>query len=133
MQLIFFFICCWAICSLFKRSPRKRRRIATAQQPRQRQTVPVYSPPPVTMYDCKKAERDRKQAAKKAQAQRDIETAQATINDLDVLMDAAQRRYDEASKDKDTEKALRQIMALRKQIAATESKIEKAKYIVMYE
>ena len=85
------------------------------------------------MYDCKKAERDRKQAAKKAQAQRDIETAQATINNLDLLMDAAQRRYYDASKDKDAEKALRQIMTLRKQIATAEAKAEKAKYIVRYE
>lgn len=89
--------------------------------------------PPYTMYDVKKAERDRKQAAKKAQARRDIETAQATINDMDLLMDAAQRRYYDASKDKDAEKALRQIMTLRKQIATAENKIEKAKYTIRYE
>lgn len=94
----------------------------------------ITSPPPliITPEWCKQRERERKQAAKKAQARRDIETAQATINDLDLLMDAAQRRYYGASKDKDTEKALRQIMTLRKQIATAEAKIEKAKYILKY-
>lgn len=87
----------------------------------------------VTMYDVKKAEQERKQAARKAQARRDIETAQATINDLDVLMDAAQERYHDAAGSKETEKALRQIMTLRKQIATTENRLEKAKYIVKYE
>ena len=80
----------------------------------------------------KQQDKQRKQAARKAQAQRDIYTAQATINDLDLLMDAAQRRYYGASKDKDTEKALRQIMTLRKQIATAENKIEKSKYILKY-
>lgn len=89
-------------------------------------------PPVITLEWCKQQERQRKQAAKKAQARRDIETAQATINDLDLLMDAALRRYYEASKDKDAEKALRQVVTLRKQIAATENKIEKAKYILKY-
>lgn len=92
------------------------------------------SPPPliITLEWCKQQEKKRKQAAKKAQARRDIETAKATINDLDLLMDAAQRRYYESAKDKDAEKALRQIVALRKQIAAAEAKIEKAKYIIKY-
>lgn len=92
------------------------------------------SPPPliITLEWCKQQEKKRKQAAKKAQARRDIETAEETLNDLDLLMDAAQRRYYEAAKDKDAEKALRQIVTLRKQIAATENKIEKAKYIIKY-
>ena len=85
-----------------------------------------------TIYDAEKAEQDRKQAAKKAQAQREIETAQATLNDLDLLMDAAQRRYYAATKDQDIEKAQRQIISLRKQIAAQVEKIEKAKFIVKY-
>lgn len=91
-------------------------------------------PPPliITPEWVKQQERERKQAAKKAQARRDLETAKATINDLDLLMDAAQRRYYEATKDKDAEKSLRQIVALRKQIAAAEAKIEKAKYIIKY-
>ena len=92
------------------------------------------SPPPliITSEWVKQQERQRKQAAKKAQAQRDIETAKETLNDLDLLMDAAQRRYYESAKGKDAEKALRQIVALRKQIAAAEAKIEKAKYIIKY-
>lgn len=94
-------------------------------------TAPT-DPPVITIEWCKQQEHQRKQAAKKAQAQRDIETAKAAINDLDLLMDAAQRRYYGASKDKDAEKALRQIMTLRKQIAAAEAKIEKAKYIIKY-
>ena len=85
-----------------------------------------------TVYDAEEAERDRKQAAKKARAEREIETAQATLNDLDLLMDAAQRRYYAATKDKDIEKAQRQVIALRKQIAAQVEKIEKAKFIVKY-
>jgi hypothetical protein len=56
-----------------------------------------------------------------------------TLNGLDLLMDAAQERYHNAASAKETEKALRQIMALRKQIATTEAKIEKEKYIVKYE
>lgn len=105
----------------------------TYKPPEKKKAPAAQAAIPVTMYDVKKAERDRKQAARKAQAQRDIETAQATLNDLDLLMDAAQRRYYGASKDKDTEKALRQIMTLRKQIATEENKIEKAKYIIKYE
>lgn len=104
--------------------PRKRRKT--------RKTAENKKAPPYTLYDVEKAKRDRQQAAKKAQAQRDIETAKATINDLDLLMDAAQRRYYGASKDKDTEKALRQIITLRKQIAVAESKIKKAEYILEY-
>lgn len=94
-------------------------------------TAPT-DPPVITIEWCKQQEHQRKQAAKKVQAQRDIETAKETLNDLDLLMDAAQRRYHLATKGKDTEKALRQIVALRKQIAAAEAKIEKAKYIIKY-
>ena len=86
-------------------------------------------PTHVTAADVKRA---RKEAAKKERAAREIETAQATLNDLDLLMDAAQRRYYAATKDKDIEKAQRQIISLRKQIAAQVEKIEKAKYIVKY-
>ena len=89
-------------------------------------------PAPVTVGDAKRAEKARKEAAKKEQAAREMETAQATLNDLDLLMDAAQRRYYAATKDKDIEKAQRQIIALRRQIAAQVEKIEKAKFIVKY-
>lgn len=89
-------------------------------------------PAPVTVGDVKREEKKRKEAAKKEQAAREMETAQATLNDLDLLMDAAQRRYYAATKDKDIEKAQRQIITLRKQIAAQVEKIEKAKYIVKY-
>lgn len=94
--------------------------------------APADSPPVITLEWCKQRERERKQAARKAQAQRDIETAKETLNDLDLLMDAAQRRYYESAKDKEAEKALRQIVTLRKQIAAAEAKSEKAKYIIKY-
>lgn len=89
-------------------------------------------PAPVTVGDVKRAEKKRKEAAKKERAAREMETAQATLNDLDLLMDAAQRRYYAATKDQDIEKAQRQIIALRRQIAAQVEKIEKAKYIVKY-
>ena len=89
-------------------------------------------PAPVTAGDVKRAEKARKEATKKERAEREIETAQATLNDLDLLMDAAQRRYYAATKDKDIEKAQRQIIALRRQIAAQVEKIEKAKFIVKY-
>lgn len=102
-------------------------------RPPKKKKAPSDPPPVVTVEYCKQQEQERKQAARKAQAARDIETAQATINDLNLLMDAAQRRYYGATKDKDTEKALRQIMTLRKQIATEENKIEKAKYIIKYE
>lgn len=102
-------------------------------KPPEKKKAPAEPPPVITPEYCRQKEQERKQAARKAQARRDIETAQATINDLDLLMDAAQRRYYGASKDKDAEKALRQIMTLRKQIATEKNKIEKAKYIVKYE
>lgn len=86
----------------------------------------------ITLEWCKQQDKQRKQAARKAQAEREMETAQVTINDLDLLMDAAQRRYYAATKDKDVEKAQRQIISLRKQIAAQVEKIEKAKYIIKY-
>lgn len=101
-------------------------------KPPKKKKAPADPPPVVTMEYCRRQERERKQAARKAQAARDIETAQATLNDLDLLMDAAQRRYYGASKDKDVEKAQRQIITLRKQIAAQVEKIEKAKYILKY-
>lgn len=133
MTMVFFFLCCWAVCSLIQRIPhRKRRRFTTADRPQQRQTAQVYSPPPVTLYDVKKAERDRKERLKKDAARHDLPVLVDTLNDLDALMDAAQERYHNAAGSKETEKALRQIMTLRKQIAATESKIEKAKYIIKY-
>lgn len=99
-------------------------------KPKEKKKPPV--PVPVTVGDVKRAEKERKEAAKKEQAAREVETAQATLNDLDLLMDAAQRRYYAATKDKDIEKAQRQIISLRKQIAAQVEKIEKAKYIVKY-
>lgn len=102
-------------------------------KPPEKKKAPAEPPPVITLEYCRQKEQERKQAARKAQARRDIETAQATINDLDLLMDAAQRRYDEASKDKDVEKSLRQIMTLRKQISAQVEKIEKAKDVIKYE
>lgn len=95
--------------------------------PKEKKKPPVAVP--VTIGDVKRA---RKEAAKKERAEREMETAQATLNDLDLLMDAAQRRYYAATKDKDIEKAQRQIISLRKQIAAQVEKIEKAKYIMKY-
>lgn len=101
-------------------------------KPPEKKKAPANPHPVVTVEYCRRQEQERKQAARKAQARRDIETAQATLNDLDLLMDAAQRRYYGASKDKDVEKAQRQIITLRKQIAAQVEKIEKAKYILRY-
>ena len=99
-------------------------------KPKEKKKPPVAVP--VTVGDVKRAEKARKEAAKKERAEREMETAQATLNDLDLLMDAAQRRYYAATKDKDIEKAQRQIISLRKQIAAQVEKIEKAKNIIKY-
>ena len=98
--------------------------------PKEKKKPPA--PVPVTFGDVKRAEKARKEAEKKERAAREMETAQATLNDLDLLMDAAQRRYYAATKDKDIEKAQRQIIALRRQIAAQVEKIEKAKFIIKY-
>ena len=85
-----------------------------------------------TIYDAEKAEQDRKQSAKKAQAQRDIETQTERVRLLDALLDNAKLKYERATKDKDIERLTRQIISLEGQIAAAESRIEKAKYIVKY-
>lgn len=124
MTIILLLLALWLLSKLLRKLPRIQRKH------RQRNN----SPPPliVTPEWCKQQERDRKEAAKKAQAAREIETAQATLNDLDLLMDAAQYRYHNSTKDKDIEKAQRQIISLRRQIAAQVEKIEKAKYIVKY-
>jgi hypothetical protein len=76
----------------------------TYKPPEKKKTPAAQEQDVVTPEWCKQQEKQRKRAARKAKARRDIETAQATLNDLDLLMDAAQRRYYEASKDKDTEK-----------------------------
>lgn len=124
MTIILLLLALWLLSRLLRNLPRIRRK----RRPRS------TSPPPliVTPEWCKQQERERKEAAKKAQAAREIETARETLNDLDLLMDAAQYRYHNATKDKDIEKAQRQIISLRKQIAATVEKIEKAKFIIKY-
>lgn len=132
MQLIFF-ICCWAICSLFKRRPHKRRRITTTDRTRQRQTVPVYSPPPITMYDVKKAERDRMQAAKKAQTQRDIERLEEQAKILnDMLVNAQYMADEDGETPQYYERMQNKIISLQNRLATAENKIEKAKYIIKY-
>lgn len=105
----------------------------TYKPPEKKKAPATQAAIPVTMYDVKKAERDRKERLKKDIARHDLATLAETAKDLYTLMDAAQERYHNAAGSKDTEKALRQIMALRKQIAATEARIEKAKYTIKYE
>jgi len=124
MTIPFLLLALWLLSRLLRKMPRIQHKR------RQRNN----SPPPliVTPEWCKQQERERKEAAKKAQAAWEIETAQETLNDLDLLMDAAQYRYHNSTKDKDIEKAQRQIISLRRQIAATVEKIEKAKYILQY-
>lgn len=124
MTIILLLFALWLLSRLLRKMPRIQRKR------RQRNNSPP--PPVVTPEWCKQQERERKEAAKKAQAAREIETAQETLNDLDLLMDAAQYRYHNATKGKDIEKAQRQIISLRRQIAAQAEKIEKAKYILKY-
>lgn len=124
MTIILLLLALWLVSRMLRKLPRIRRKR------RPRSTSPP--PPIVTPEWCKQQERQRKEAAKKAQAAREIETAQETLNDLDLLMDAAQYRYHNSTKDKDIEKAQRQIISLRGQIAAQVEKIEKAKYILKY-
>lgn len=99
-------------------------------KPQEKKKAPAA--PPYTMYDVKKAERDRKQAARKAQARRDIETLTERVKLLDALLDGAKAKYQTATKDKDVERLTRQIISLSGQIATAENKIEKAKYIIKY-
>lgn len=102
-------------------------------KPPKKKTPAAPAAIPVTMYDVKKAERDRKQAARKAQARRDIETLTERVKLLDALLDGAKAKYQTATKDKDVERLTRQIISLSGQIATAENKIEKAKYIIKYE
>lgn len=124
MTILLSLLALWLLSRPLRKLPRIQRKR------RQRNS----GPPPLiaTPEWCKQQERQRKQEAKKAQAAREIETAQETLNDLDLLMDAAQYRYHNSTKDKDIEKAQRQIISLRRQIAATVEKIEKAKYTLQY-
>ena len=96
--------------------------------------------------ETERREAERRKSAKKATpnakvlkaeekrraARKTIEIEAENLDDLYLLMDTAQERYHNAAGSRETEKALRQVMALRRQIAATEARIEKAKYIVKY-
>ena len=101
-------------------------------KPPEKKKAPADPPPVVTVEYCKQREQERKQAARKAQAQRDIETQTERVRLLDALLDNAKLKYERATKDKDIERLTRQIISLEGQIAAAESRIEKAKYIVKY-
>lgn len=110
-----------------------------------------------TVYDVKKAERERKQAAKKAQAAEDQAFFERKLPILREMLDAANDslahamsslEYAElanresgaavvsgkqiAAYRKERENALKQIMKIESQIHAAETKIEKAKFIVNY-
>ena len=101
-------------------------------KPPEKKKAPADPPPVVTVEYCKQREQERKQAARKAQAQRDIETQTERVRLLDALLDNAKLKYERATKDKDIERLTRQIISLEGQIAVAESRIEKAKYIVKY-
>ena len=88
--------------------------------------------PPYTMYDVKKAERDRKQAAKKKQATEDIEHLKENLKLLYPLLDAAKAKYQDATDDKEIEKLTKQIISLQNKIHAAESKNEKSEFIIKY-
>ena len=85
-----------------------------------------------TIYDVEKAERDRKQAAKKRQATEDIEHLQENLKLLYPLLDAAKAKYQDATDDKEIEKLTKQIISLQNKIHAAESKIEKSEFIIKY-
>lgn len=110
-----------------------------------------------TIYDAEKAEQDRKQAAKKAQAAEDQAFFERKLPILHKMLDAANdslahanasleyaelanresgaavvsgKQIDAYQKERD--KALKRIMILESQIHAAEARIEKAKYILKY-
>ena len=110
-----------------------------------------------TIYDAEKAEQDRKQAAKKAQAAEDQAFFERKLPILHEMLDAtndslkhadASLEYAElansesgaavvsgkqiAAYRKERENALKQIMKLEGQIHAAEARIEKAKNIIKY-
>ena len=110
-----------------------------------------------TVYDAEEAERDRKQAAKKAQAAEDQAFFERKLPILREMLDAANDslahamsslEYAElanresgaavvsgkqiAAYRKERENVLKQIMKLEGQIRAAETRIEKAKYIIKY-
>ena len=110
-----------------------------------------------TIYDAEKAEQDRKQSAKKAQAAEDQAFFERKLPILHEMLDAANDSLAHANASleyaelanresgaavvsgkqidtwkKEREKALKQIMSLEGQIHAAEARIEKAKYIVKY-
>ena len=88
--------------------------------------------PPVTMYDVKQAERERKEAAKKKQAAEDIEHLKENLGLLYPLLDAAKAKYETATDDKEVERLTKKIISLQNQIHTAESKIEKANNIIKY-
>lgn len=86
--------------------------------------------PPVREKSQKEIEADRKREERKAQARRDVKTWTETLADLDLLMDAARRRYSIAQNDAAAEKALKQVIALRQRISSAVAKLEKAERIL---
>lgn len=88
----------------------------------------------ITLEWCRQQEQERKQAARKAQAQRDIERMEAQAKILHDMLFNAQCMADEDGKTPQYyERMQNKIMSLQNRLAAAENKIEKAKYIIKYE
>lgn len=110
-----------------------------------------------TLYDVEKAEKERKEVAKKKQAAEDQAFFERKLPILHEMLDAANDSLAHANASleyaelanresgaavvsgkqiaayrKERENALKQIMKLEGQIHAAEARIEKAKYIVKY-
>lgn len=121
MGVVILIVFVWAVCALFKR-----------QRQRKPARIPPAPPPVVTVYDAKQAERERKAEAKRREIAQVVYYDRDNLNLLYPLLDAAKAAYKDAAGEKTREKYARKIISLRKQIASTEARIEKAKYTLSF-
>lgn len=119
MTVLLLVVLAWALCALLKR-PRKRR------------PARITATPPATVYDAKQAERERKAEAKRREIAQAVYYERDNLDLLYPLLDAAKAAYHDTASEKEREKQARKIISLRKQIAATEARIEKAKYTLSF-
>jgi hypothetical protein len=84
------------------------------------------------VYDAKQAERERKAEAKRREIAQAVYYERDNLDLLYPLLDAAKAAYHDTASEKEREKQARKIISLRKQIAATEARIEKAKYTLSF-
>lgn len=119
MTILLLAVFLWSLCALFQRQLRMRPARITAT-------------PPATAYDAKAAERERKQAAKRREIVQAVYYERDNLDLLYPLLDAAKAAYKDAAGEKFRERYAKKIISLRKQIAASEARLEKARYILQY-